>query len=453
MTHVSDEPSSSAAPTPEGPPPSGRAVRSDDRGGAGLSALGEGLAIAWDAMKANRVRSGLTVLGVAVGVSVVVAIGALMTGLRTSVMEAFEGAGPNNFVVTRIDFTSISIVNGGDGRPPWWNRPEIQPEEARRIATLPTVEAALYDLSQFSVDIEFEGQEMQDVLSSGTDSGWPAYNAGDFVAGRDFTPAEVQQNRAVVVLSTGLAEQLFGQRDPIGRRVRVGNPFRGTQEPFTVIGIFQLEENIFSTAFRNWAVFPWTAAIRRLRQGKFQAQVLVVPEDSVAVQRVQDDVIQAMRGMRGLGPRDENDFALMASAQIAEMFNQLTAVFFLVILLLASAGLLVGGVGVIGIMLISVTERTREIGVRKAVGATRREILWQFLVEASALTASGAGVGLLIGWGMAEIVANLTPLPAAIPLWAVGAALGMAALSGMLFGLLPAYRASRLEPVVALRFE
>ena len=426
---------------------------SQDRGASGLSALFEGLAIAWDAIQANRIRSLLTVLGVAVGVSVVVLIGALMTGLRTEVMDAFSAAGPNNFIVTRIDFTAIVFSDDGDNRPPWWNRPEIQAEEARRIETLPTIKDALYDLNQFQVDLDFEGERMENVIASGTSSGWPAYNPGDFVVGRDFTPSEVQQNRAVVVLSTGLAEQLFGQLDPMGRRVRVANPFRGTQEPFTVIGVFELEENIFSSAFQNWAVFPWTAAIRRLRQSRFQAQILVVPEDSVSAQRAQDDVMATMRGLRGLGPREESDFALMASAQILEMFNQLTSVFFLVILLLASAGLLVGGVGVIGIMLISVTERTREIGVRKAVGATRREILWQFLVEASALTAGGAGVGLLIGWGGASVVASLTPLPAAIPLWSVAAALGMASVTGMLFGLLPAYRASRLEPVAALRFE
>jgi len=426
--------------------------RPDDRGAKGLSALVEGFLIARDAITANKVRSLLTILGVAVGVSVVVAIGALMTGLRQSVMAAFEAAGPNNFVVTRFDFTAINVGDDND-RPPWWGKPEIEPHEALRLDALPSVQDALYDLNQFQVDIQFETETMESVLASGTAAGWSAYQAGDFVVGRDFTPAEVQQSRAVVVLSTGLAEQLFGQRDPIGRRVRVSNPFRGTQEPFTVIGIYELEENIFSSAFRNWAVFPWTAAVRRLRQNTFQAQILVVPADSVTAQRAQDDVIAAMRGMRGLGPREENDFSLMSSAQIADMFNRLTGIFFLVILLLASAGLLVGGVGVIGIMLISVTERTREIGVRKAIGATRREILWQFLVEASVLTCGGAGVGLLVGWAMAETVARFTPLPAAIPVWAVGAALGMAALSGMLFGLLPAYRASRLEPVAALRFE
>lgn len=422
------------------------------RGASGLTAITEGFLIAWEAIRANLIRSILTVLGVAVGVSVVVAFGALMTGLRSSVLAAFEAAGPDNFVVSRFDFTAITINDDG-ARPPWWGKPVIEPEEARRIEALPSVSDALYDLSQFQVDIAYASEEMQNVLAQGSSAGWSAYQIGDFVVGRDFTPAEVEQNRAVVVLSSGLAEQLFGQQDPVGRRVRVGNAFRGTQEPFTVIGVYEPEENIFSAALQNWAVFPWTASIRRLRHNKFQAQILVVPDEEVSADRARDDVIAAMRGMRGLGPREENDFSIMSSQQIADMFNQLTGVFFLVILMLASAGLLVGGVGVIGIMLISVTERTREIGVRKAIGATRREILWQFLVEASLLTSAGACTGLLIGWGMAEVVAAFSPVPAEIPAWAVIAALGMAALTGMLFGLLPAYRASRLEPVVALRYE
>jgi putative ABC transport system permease protein len=422
----------------------------DARTGPGLSALSEGLGIAWEAMLANKVRSILTVLGVAVGVSVVVLIAAVMTGLRTSVMDAFEAAGPNNFTVSRIDFTAVQA--SGDNRPPWWNRPELEATEADRISRLPSIEQALFTFN-FQADMEFERQRVENVMSNGYSSGWPAYQPGDFIVGRDFTPAEVNQNRAVVVLSAGLAEELFGQRDPMGRRVRVLNPWRGTQEPFTVIGVFQADDNIFSAAFQNWAIFPWTAAERRLRQNAWQAQILVVPRDSVGIDRARDDVIAAMRGMRGLGPSEENNFAIMSSAQILDMFNQLTGVFFLVILLLASAGLLVGGVGVIGIMLISVTERTREIGIRKAVGATRREILWQFLVEAGVLTAFGAGVGMTIGGGLALGVATWTPVPAAIPIWAIGAALGMAAMTGMLFGLLPAYRASRLEPVAALRYE
>jgi putative ABC transport system permease protein len=424
------------------------------RGGStsGSPALLEGLRIAWSEMRVNKVRSLLTVLGVAVGVSVVVAIAALVTGLRTSVMEAFESAGPNNFVVSRVDFTAVQISLGGDRRPPWWNRPEIEPEEARRIAALPTVREALY-FFDFRVDFGFEDQRVEEVMARGFSSGWPAYQPGDFTAGRDFTPAEVEQNRPVVVISSALAEELFGQRDPIGRTLRVSNERRGSQEAVTVIGVLEPQDNIFSNAFRHFAIFPWTVAVRRLGQSAWQAQIFVVPGDSVSLTRAADDVVATLRTLRGLRPGEENDFAVLASAQILDMFNRLTAAFFLVILLLASVGLLVGGVGVIGIMWISVSERTREIGVRKAIGATRREILWQFLAEASFLTVVGAGVGMLAGSTIAWGVSVWTPIPAEIPVWAPATALTMAAVTGMLFGLLPAYRASRLDPIAALRYE
>jgi putative ABC transport system permease protein len=415
-------------------------------------ALTEGFRIAWETLRSNKVRSSLTILGVAVGVSVVVAIAALITGIRSSVMEAVESAGPNNFSVTRFDFTAVRVSNDANGRPPWWDKPQLTPREAERIASLPGIDEALYNFG-FQEDFEYEGRRVRTVNSAAYSSGWPRYSQGDFVAGRDFTPGEVRQNRALVVLSDALADSLFGQRDPVGRRVRVASPWRGTMEEFTVVGVFRQAPNIFSSLAKEFAVFPYTAALRRLRESDWQAQILVVPRDSVSIEDAQDQVIAALRGMRGLGPRQENNFALLASQQILDIFNRLTGVFFLVILLLGSAGLLVGGVGVIGIMLISVTERTREIGIRKAVGATRREILWQFLVEASVVTALGAGIGMLAGWGLALGVAAWTPLPARIPLWSVAVALAMAVLTGMIFGLVPAYRASRLDPVVALRFE
>lgn len=417
-----------------------------------LTSLHEGLLIAFDAMRANLLRSSLTILGVAVGVSVVVAIAALITGIRTSVMDAFEAGGPDNFAVMRFDITAVRFSDAGNRRPPWWNKPELLPAEAKVLERLPTIEAALFTFP-FSIDMDYEGHTVRNIQTSGYSAGWPAFTPGDFVAGRDFTPAEVEQNRAVAVISGELATELFGARDPIGRRVRMLNRWRGTQEPFRVVGVFTPADNIFSGAFKHFAMIPHTAARRRLRERPDMAQIFIVPKDSVSIERAQDDVIAAMRGMRGLGPREENDFAMIASAQILDLFEQLTAVFFLVMMALSSTGLLVGGVGVIGIMLISVTERTREIGIRKAVGATRREILWQFLVEASAMTFVGALVGMLMGWGMASAVAAWTPLPARIPLWAIFTALAMATFTGMLFGLLPALRASRMDPVEALRHE
>jgi putative ABC transport system permease protein len=415
-----------------------------------LQTLQEGVSIATDALRSNKVRSLLTILGVAVGVSVVVTMAALITGIRSEVMVAFESAGPKNFMVTRFDFTAVRIAEGG--RPPWWDKPELTPREATRIASLPAVDEALYMIDA-SANLSFEGRRVSNVMVRGSSSGWPKYQIGDFSAGRDFSDFEVQHGRAVAVLSPKLAEELFGQRDPISRRIRVNVPWRNLQEDFTVIGVFAPQENVFSGAVQNWAIIPYSASLKRLKASDEQSAIYVVPTEEATQAEAQDQVIAALRSMRGLPPRAENDFALLASRQIIDLFDRLTGVFFVVMVGLSSAGLMVGGVGVIGIMLISVTERTREIGIRKAVGATRREILWQFLVEAAFLTALGGAAGMLLGGAAAFGISWLTPLPARIPLWSVVVALGMATVTGMLFGLLPAWRAARLEPVAALRAE
>ncbi|MGD2070684.1 MAG: ABC transporter permease [Gemmatimonadota bacterium] len=418
----------------------------------GLTTLAEGIRIAIEALRANKLRSSLTILGVAVGVSVVVLMAALITGIRTSIMSGVESAGPKNFIVMRWDVTAVRIVNDGNDRPPWWNRPPLEPEEAERIAEQPAIEEALFNFG-FQVTVDYGSDRVSGVGAQGYSAGWPRYADGDFVAGRDFIPAEVRASRAVVVITRALAEDLLGPIDPIGRRIGLTVPWRRTREEFTVIGVFEPAENIFTGATPHYAVVPYTAASKRLKVDDSQAQILVVPADSASQALAMDEVTEVMRATRRLGPREENDFSLLRSDQIIEIFDELTRVFFLIMLALSSAGLMVGGVGVIGIMLISVTERTREIGVRKAVGATRREILWQFLVEAGLMTLIGGAVGMALGAAGAEGVEAWTPLPAAIPMWAVAAALTMAVVTGMLFGLLPAYRASRLEPVDALRFE
>jgi putative ABC transport system permease protein len=425
--------------------------RSANGGANWLTMLTEGVRIASDAIRANRIRASLTILGVGIGVSVVVTMAALITGIRSSVLEAFEAVGPENFIVVRFDFTAVRIVNFG-GRPPWWNKPELTPAEAARVGRLPGVSQALYAYDM-STDVEFEGTRIPSIRAQGISAGWPGYTRGEFIAGRDFTPAEERESRSLVVLSSALATDLFGQRDPVGQRVRLSSPRRNVREEFRVVGVFEPAENIFDGSADHWVIFPWTTGLKRLKASTQQAQIFVIPRTGVTQSVAQDQVIGSLRGARGLGPREENNFALLSSAQLVESFDQLTGVFFLVMLALSSAGLLVGGVGVIGIMLISVTERTREIGVRKALGATRREILWQFLVEAGFLTLLGGAAGLILGAVIAFVTAELTPIPARIPLWSVATALIVAALTGMLFGLLPAWRAARLQPVVALRAE
>ncbi|MBI4540457.1 MAG: ABC transporter permease [Gemmatimonadetes bacterium] len=414
--------------------------------------LAEGWHIALDVIRANKLRSGLTILGVAIGVSVVMAMASMITGIRTSIFEAFEAAGPENFIVTRFDMTEVRFVNDGMGRPPWWDKPKITPFEANRIGRLPAVAEAVVDFD-FESSMEFEGREVAGIQSSADDAPWPSYSIGGFVAGRNFLPSDVARSRPVVVLSERLAQDLFGQRDPIGQRIRVRHANRATTAHFTVVGVYRIGENVFAEAVKHFALFPYTGALKHLNADAAFLSVLVVPAAGYTQQEAIDQVIGALRALRGLRPAEPNNFAVLRSEQIVETFNDLTRVFFLVMLALSSVALMVGGVGVIGIMMISVTERTREIGIRKAVGATRQEILWQFLVEAATLTLIGGGVGLALGGAIAQLVEAATPIPARVPLWSVAVALTAAVITGMLFGLLPAYRAARLDPVVSLRYE
>ena len=182
-------------------------------------------------------------------------------------------------------------------------------------------------------------------------------------------------------------------------------------------------------------------------------EVIVMPRDEVTIQEAQDQVIAALRSVRGLKPSQENNFAVVGQDRIMETFNKVTSGFFLVMLALSSVGLMVGGVGVVAIMMISVTERTREIGVRKALGATRREVMFQFLVEAATLTLLGGLAGMAMGAGIAWLVNHFTPIPAAVPLWSVVVAIAASVVTGVFFGLYPASKASRLDPVEALRYE
>lgn len=420
---------------------------------SGFRVLMESARVATEALRANWLRAALAILGVGVGTGVVVTIAAVVTGIRTQVMSAFDSAGPDNFMVMPFDMTEVRVVFDGSGRPPWWDKPDISNREVRRIQALPAVEEAIAGY-EFNASLRFESDWLHNVAWRGASSGWPAYTLGDFVSGRNFTIAEINQARGVVVLSEKLAEVLFGQLDPIGKRVRVYAGRRATNELFTVVGVYSLADNYFGEIQENFAVVPYTAADKRLKardRWTFMA-IQVVPYPGAAVE-AEHQIVSTLRSMRGLGPGEENNFATVRADQMLDLFNQLTGVFFAVMIGLSSIGMLVGGIGVIGIMLISVTERTREIGVRKAMGATRREIMWQFLIEASLLTALGGAAGLLVGWGASSAAAALTPLPARIPLWSVGAAIALAAATGILFGLLPAVRASKLDPVDALRYE
>jgi putative ABC transport system permease protein len=417
-----------------------------------LTSFVEGIRIAVVVLADNRIRSALTILGVGVGVSVVVAFGALLNGVRGSIGELVQSAGTDNLFVSRVDFSEVSLTDINNLQALVRGRPRLTARDATLLSRVDGVDEAFLSL-EFRINVGLGSDRIENVPARGFDAGWPRFNEGDFVAGRDFTDAEVREAVRVIVLSSGLAEELFGAQDPIGRSVRLTSTLRTIRQEFRVVGVFDPAPNIFSGVLSNWAAMPHSAATKYLRERGERSNVIVVPDPEAELESVQDALISALRADRGLGPRDENNFAVSASSQLVEAVDELFGVLFLVVVGLSSAGLMVGGVGVIGIMLISVTERTREIGVRKAIGATRREILWQFLVESGLLTTLGGVAGLLMGFGFATVVGALTPLEASIPLWSIGVALLGAAITGIVFGLIPAYRAARLLPVEALRAE
>ena len=416
--------------------------------------LREGMRVASNALRANWMRTVLAVLGVGIGVGVVVTMAAVITGIRSEVMTAFEASGPRNFTVMPFDFSDARAAFSGSGRPPWWNRPEVTDAEVRRVQSLPSVAEAVAGF-EFRAAMRYRSEWVWSVAFRGYSSGWASFMGGDIVAGRDFTSAEVSQARSVMVVSSKLAENIFGELDPVGKRVRVNAGRRASNELFTIVGVFEPLPNMLGQATENFAHIPFTAADKRLkaRTRRNFLTIQIMPRDTAGPGEAENQVVSALRSMRALGPREDNNFAIIRNEDIVDLFNQLTGMFFVVMVGLSSVGMLVGGIGVIGIMLISVTERTREIGIRKAIGATRREIKWQFLIEASLMTAAGAGAGLLAGWAASAAIAAATPLPARIPLWSVFAAIGLAALTGILFGMMPALRASRLPPVDALRYE
>ncbi len=409
-----------------------------------LASIHEGTALALDQLRANKSRSALTILGIVVGVAVVMAMSALISGIRTSIFSAVMQGGPQNFLVMRFDPNAPRDPNRHG--PPWGHNPQITLEEIRRVGQLPSVKAAIGDVNA-SGEISYRGERISDLNVAGQGEKYVTVSGGEIVKGHSFLASDVEAARPVAVLVPQLAQDLFGTLEPVGRRVRING------QAFDVIGVYKLPESIFSGAQKHVAIVPFTSAIKYLKAYQEFMDIYVRPADDAPPGEAMDQVTVLLRSMRGLRPGQPNNFALVKMEAFISLFNRLTGVFFIVMIALSSVGLMVGGVGVIAIMMIAVTERTREIGIRKALGATQREILFQFLIEAVTVTFIGVSIGMLVGGALAFLVAQLTPIPAHVPILAVVAALISSIITGVLFGLVPAWRAARLDPVEALRYE
>ncbi len=408
--------------------------------------LFEGVGIALDSLRSSKGRAALTILGVAIGVMVVMVMAAMISGINKSVSGIFESIAPRTFLVWRFFQAGVNISDGSDESSPWRRNPPINEIEADHVALLPSVRYVTRR-DESAATVEYGSIRLESVNVSGLSAQWVEVNGGDVYPGRTFTRLEDVANSPVAVINRKLEDQLFRGRDPIGQAIHIAGV------PFTVIGVYTPPPSLFSGSTPPFVGVPHGAFNKHVPYFKGWMRLAVAPAPGYTQQESMDEVVATLRSLRGLKPGQENTFSIVTQDKLLDSWNQVTGMFFLVMLVLSSIGLMVGGVGVVAIMMISVTERTREIGVRKALGATRRAILWQFLVEASTLTLVGGAVGMLAGGALAFVVAHVTPIPANVPGWSIVAALAASALTGVGFGLYPASRAARLDPVEALRYE
>jgi putative ABC transport system permease protein len=411
-----------------------------------LHVLREGVTIALDSIRANKVRAGLTILGIAVGVFVVVVISAAIHGINASVAKDLESTGPTTFFVSRFPI-SFEACDGTDETCKFFRNPRLTLADVDALERLPTVRTAGARLDT-QRGIAYKDRRLRSVDVNAFTGNWQQIDGGgDIYPGRNFTQNEATTGERVVVINDELAKQAFGDSDPLDKTIEIGDV------PFKVLGIYHYQASFLSGGNKPRAIVPIESARKHLKVNWNDIGIAVIPVASATRAEAIDDVIAAMRGRHALRPGTENDFAIITQDQLFEVYNKIFGAFFLVMIVLSAVGLIVGGVGVIAIMMISVTERTREIGVRKALGATRATILWQFLVEAVTLTGIGAIIGLVLGTGASLLIKSVTPVAASVPPLAVVAALATSCVTGVLFGMLPAAKAAKLDPVVALRYE
>jgi putative ABC transport system permease protein len=402
--------------------------------------------IALDTLRNNKLRSALTILGVVIGVSTVMTMAAIVQGIKDQIVRTIEIAGPTTFYVVKV--FSQTPVNP-DRLPKWIRvRPDLIEAEAQRLRELPEVGyAAIW--GQSNGRLQYEAQRTQNILIMGADDRYQEIQGGELLDGRWFTPAEMSSGASVAVIDENAAKRLFGRESILDKQIHISG------RPARVIGVYAQPGNIFSPPGQDIGVIvPYAMLDHQFTLDKTNALYIPVkPKAGVTTAQAQEAVTIALREMRRLRPADKNNFDLITQDQILDSFNKITAVFFLVMIVLSSVGLLVGGIGVMAIMMVSVTSRTREIGIRKALGATKREILFQFLVEAATLTGFGGILGILIGLTFGRLATLAMHIDASVPLGLTVIAVMVSVSIGIIFGMLPAQRAAKLDPIDALRYE
>jgi len=405
-----------------------------------LIEIRESIAAAFRALRANLLRSILTTLGIVVGVTAVIAIVSLLHGLDRTVKREVAGLGTNVLYVSKYPWIQM------DDFWKFRNRKDITLEQGERLLELLTLpEAASLQVTGNST-VKWRERTARSVSLDGHTLEGRIVHDLDPEFGRFFTSLEARDGSNVIVMGNGLWRDLFEQRDPLGQRVKVGRHI------FTVIGVLPEQGTMMGMDQNASAVIPLQTLLKLFGTRRSMVITLRAP-DAESLSLVEDEARGLLRRVRGIPFGADDDFAINRQEMLLDLFRSLTAALFAVMIGVASLSLLVGGIGIMNIMLVSVTERTREIGIRKSVGAKRRDIMWQFLVESVVVSGVGGAIGMGLGLAIALIVSSATSLPAAAPIWAVFLGLAFSTSVGLFFGIYPAAKAAGLDPIEALRYE
>ncbi|HYK02026.1 MAG TPA: ABC transporter permease [Thermoanaerobaculia bacterium] len=403
------------------------------------------------ALAAHKLRSSLTILGIVIGVGTVISMVSIIEGFNNSIVKNFQAFG-----ATLVQFQKFDPRFGpGDRDESQRMRKNLTYEDAEALKRLcPSMlavspERYTYSGEGPSLDLHYEGEEATPDLLAGTTNDYPAANNHFVGEGRFFTESDVQRSAAVTVIGHSIAEALFPWSDPIGKQVTIAG------RKYVVVGVMEKQGATMFESTDSHAYLPLTTFDSHFPQVKRErgVNIATVPKKPEWVDRIIEEGTTVLRARRKVPFNKPNDFGIMTPDKLIGNFRAITGGITLAMIFISSIALLVGGIGVMNIMLVSVTERTREIGIRKAIGATRRDIVQQFLIEAMTLSGIGGIIGIAIGLGIAAIVRAMEWLPTTTPIWSIVVGFAVSVSIGLFFGIYPAYKAARLDPVDALRYE
>ena len=401
----------------------------------------ESILVALSSLRANKLRSILTLVGVIIGVTTVIAVVSVIAGMNRYVATTIDQLGATTFIATKW-----GIIRSEEEWLRARNRKEFRSEDMDAVRSQCASCVRVGGSVETSRKVKYGNQSLADVQINGLTPEVLAMVDTRLQEGRLINQSDEEHRRRVAFIGMEVKKRLFENRDPIGREIKIG----GT--PYTVIGLAEERGSFLGQNMDNFVDVPLSTFERQF--GRHRDLDIFVQAAAVDVMSVtQDEVRSILRARRHDGYHDDDSFQLLTSESFMNLYEQLTGTAFIAMIGIASISLVVGGIVIMNIMMVSVTERTREIGIRKAIGARRSNIMLQFLIEAVTLAAAGGLVGVLLGGGAAKLLAATTPLPAAIEWWSVVAGLAVSSSVGLVSGVWPAMKAARLDPIEALRYE